>query len=264
VKRRARHDESPASAADAADRVVYLPPAAWSENGATITGGEHHHLARVLRYRTGDRITAVDGEGGRGLLEIAEVGRDATQCVLIAREPPEPRPRIEVELAPCVTRAQRMDWLVEKATELGASSIAPLYAERSVVRRGAREERGHHDRWERLAVAAMKQSRRARKPAIREPLPLAAYLAEHPGRTLLVPWERAERLPLRRHLRERLFADGERVTVLIGPEGGLTDAEASAIERAGGRLVSLGNAILRAETAAVVALAAILYEGEVL
>jgi 16S rRNA (uracil1498-N3)-methyltransferase len=264
VKRGARRDEAASSAGDAPDRVVYVPPEAWSEGGATITGSEHHHLARVLRFRRGDRIAAVDGDGGRGVLEIAEIGRDATRCVLIAREAQEPRPRIDVEIASCITRAQRMDWLVEKATELGVSSIAPLYAERSVVRRGAREEGGHRDRWERLAVAAMKQSRQARKPSIREPLALPAYLAQRSGGTLLAPWERAGRLPLRRHLRERPFADGERVAVLIGPEGGLTDAEALAIESAGGRLVSLGNAILRAETAAVVALAAILYEGEVL
>jgi len=249
-------------AAPATDRVVFAPRTAWGEPGALVIGAEHHHLARVLRFQPGDEVTIVDGEGGRGVFRIVEIGKRETRCELLELGARDAPPRVAIELAPCVTRAQRMDWLVEKATELGAAAISPVLSERSIVKPKAADSEAHAERWERLAIAAMKQSRRASKPKIAAPQRLAPFLASRAhGSRLIVPWERARAGALAGHLRTRPLRDGERLTLLVGPEGGLSDAEVAAIAAAGGEIVSLGGAILRAETAAVALLAILLYEG---
>lgn len=243
-------------------RVAYAPPDAWSGEEVTFSDAEHVHLARVLRARRGERLDAVDGAGGRALLEIVAVGRSATRCAVVSRAPAEPAPRPALRLAPCLTRGPRMDWLVEKATELGVVEIAPVISARSIVRRDAKGDASHGARWGRLAVAAMKQSRRAWLPTIAPPRPLGEFLAARaPDERLIVPWERAQGPGLGAHLRARPVDAEGRVALLVGPEGGLTDEEAERITAAGGELVALGSAILRSETAAVAALAIVRASG---
>jgi len=150
LKRAARRDEA------AAPRVVFVPRDAWGESEAIVSGAEHHHLSRVLRFQPGDEITIVDGEGGRGLFRVDDVGKRTTRCVLLERRAPDAPWGVAVELAPCVTRAQRMDWLIEKATEIGVAAISPVISERSIVKARGRESAAHAERWERLAIAAMK------------------------------------------------------------------------------------------------------------
>ncbi len=240
-------------------RVAFAPPEAWAGEEVTLSGAEHVHVARALRARRGDRIDAVDGVGGRALLKVVDVRRSATRCAVVSRGPAEPAARLALRVAPCLTRGPRIDWLVEKATELGVTEFAPVVSARSVVRRDARADAAHRARWERLAVAAMKQSRRAWLPRIAAPLPLDAFLAARdPGERLIVPWEGASSgTGLGAQLRERPIGPVGRVALLVGPEGGLTDEEARAIEAAGGELVALGGAILRSETAAIAAVAII-------
>ncbi|MFN0151045.1 MAG: RsmE family RNA methyltransferase [bacterium] len=256
MKRGLRRDEA------AADRVAYAPPEAWRDDEVLLADAEHHHLSRVLRFDAGDEITIVDGEGGRGVFRIAEVGKRTTRCVLLAADPREAPPRIAIELAPCVTRAQRMDWLIEKATELGVTAIWPVLAERSIVKARAGGDAAHTERWERLAIAAMKQSRRASKPRVSAPRSLARFLAERTEESrLIVPWERAPTGALGAYFKSCPMRAGDRATLLIGPEGGLSDAEVESLRAAGGQTVSLGASILRAETAAVAMLAILRYEG---
>jgi len=240
-------------------RVAFAPPEAWAGQVVTLSGAEHVHLARALRARCGDRIDSVDGAGGRALLEVVEVGRSATRCAVVSRGPAEPAARLALRVAPCLTHGPRIDWLVEKATELGVAEFAPVVSARSVVRRDARADAAHRARWERLAVAAMKQSRRAWLPRIALPLPLGAFLAARdPIERLIVPWEGASSgTSLGAHLRARPIGSEGRVALLVGPEGGLTEEEAREITAAGGELVALGGAILRSETAALAAVAII-------
>jgi 16S rRNA (uracil1498-N3)-methyltransferase len=155
-----------------------------------------------------------------------------------------------------------MDWLVEKAAELGVEEIVPVASERSVVRRDARGAAAHLARWERLALSAMKQSRRARRPSVSAPASLSAYLDQRDkAERLIAPWEGASGRTLGAHLAERPIAAGSRVALLIGPEGGLTQGESAAIAASGGEIVGLGRAILRSETAALVGLAILMSAG---
>jgi 16S rRNA (uracil1498-N3)-methyltransferase len=243
-------------------RVVFVAPEAWVGDAVTIGGEEHHHLVHVLRRRAGDRVEAVDGRGMRALLEIESVERREARAVVVSRSAPEPRPEVDVRLIPCVTRPARMDWLVEKATEMGVSSIAPACSARSVVRPSAAGAAQQAARWRRVAVAAMKQSRRSWLPAIEPAVPLAERIEGwRPEDRLLVPWEEAGGAGLRAALGARPIGPGRTVGVVIGPEGGLEAGEVERCRAAGGEVIGLGRTVLRAETAALVVTAILLYEG---
>jgi 16S rRNA (uracil1498-N3)-methyltransferase len=221
----------------AGGRSVDLPP-----------GAARH--AQVLRLQPGAAITVFDGRGGEYGAVIERMGRSDVQVLVGEHRPIEREPRRAVHLAVGIPANERMDWLVEKATELGAASIQPLIAQRSVVRlsheRGARRQ-AH---WQGVAIAACEQCGRNRVPPVHEPAELAAWLREQQvGGTRWV-------LSLGRDASEPAAEpDADPWTVLSGPEGGLTPEEEAAARTAGFRPLSLGPRVLRAETAPLVALA---------
>jgi len=247
--------------ADHAGRVVFVPCEDWSPSEVVIRGAELHHIAHVLRFRKGERVEVVDGAGGRALVEIVEISRAAARGAIVSRGADEPRPPLAVRVAPAVIRAQRMDWLIEKVTELGAAAIAPVISERTVVKPGARGDGAHSQRWERIAIAAMKQSRRATCPRVFGPVPLETFLDGRSRESrLFVPWERAGTV-LNGRLSEAPLDPAGPVDLLIGPEGGFSDSEADMAREKGAELVHLGRAVLRSETAAIAALTILLHRG---
>jgi 16S rRNA (uracil1498-N3)-methyltransferase len=213
-----------------------------------VGGEEHHHLARVLRARPGDAVTLFDGAGGEAQARVLRVGRAETELAIDSpRRPDVAAAGTALVLLTAVPRGGRMDFLVQKCSELGVSRIVPVIASRSV----ARPEPGRRARWEKIAREASRQSGRADVPAVAAPVALAAALAapELPGRRLLLSPEAGGR-----SLRS-LMPDRAATALLIGPEGGFAPAESEAARAAGFQLVSLGSHILRVETAAIVAVA---------
>ena len=211
-----------------------------------MEGEEAHHLLRVLRLRVGDRFAAFDGSGAEALAEIVAPGPPLRARVLEWRTP-------EVEAATAVTlylalvKGERFDWAVEKATELGVACLVPMTTERTEVRDPGEPRRG---RWERLATSAACQSGRVRVPRIGAPvsLPQAVQEASNASQGVILapggpplagPW-------------------GPRVALLVGPEGGFSEAELDLARSAGLAPAGLGPRILRVETAALAALARIL------
>lgn len=204
--------------------------------------------AQVRRVQPGDTLLLFDGGGAEWPAEVLAMGR---QQVQVRVGPPQP---VDRELALSVTLAvgmpanERMDWLVEKATELGAAAIQPLVCERSVLRLAGERAERKREHWQAVAVAAAEQCGRTRVTAVAPPLPLAAWLAALPAgggaRWLLAPGAAAGTRP----------ADGA-LTVLSGPEGGLAPAEVQAALAAGFVPVGLGPRVLRAETAPLAVLA---------
>jgi 16S rRNA (uracil1498-N3)-methyltransferase len=162
--------------------------------------------------------------------------------------------RIEMTLAQAVPKGAKMDFVVEKATELGVARIVPLLTERTL----GDPSPGKLERWRRLARSAAQQSGRDRIPAIDEPLGIERFIAQARSMPMLLPWELAERVPLRERLGP-LLAGADRIAVIIGPEGGLSHSEAEQAGVAGALVVSLGARILRSETAGLVVLSAVLY-----
>jgi 16S rRNA (uracil1498-N3)-methyltransferase len=222
----------------AAGRSVELPP------------GTARHV-QVLRLQPGSAITLFDGRGGEYRAIVERMGRSDVQVLVAEHRSVEREARRAIHLAVGMPANERMDWLVEKATELGAASIQPLLAQRSVVRLSGDRAARRQAHWQGVAIAACEQCGRNRVPAIHEPAELAAWLrgdGGHHGMRWLLSLEPDA-------ADAGAEAGNEPWTLLSGPEGGLTVDEEAAARAAGFRPLSLGPRVLRAETAPLMALA---------
>jgi 16S rRNA (uracil1498-N3)-methyltransferase len=229
----------------AAPRFILARPP--DEHGiVSIDGAEFHHLRRVMRLRPGARLTLIDGSGAEFDAEL--IGCDARRATarLLAHKTPRAAPRII--LAPAIVKGARMDFLIEKAAELGAAELWPLTSERSVVRAPGGERLA---RWRRLAAAAAKQSLAPRPMTVADPLALPRLIESAPRDTLAVMCA-VGAPPLGALIRAR---KPEMMLIACGPEGGFSDAELARAADAGFERAGLGPRRLRAETAALAALA---------
>jgi len=223
----------------------YAPPAAVTPPTLTIGGEEFTHLTHVMRMREGDALRVVDGAGHAYDALITSIGRREAACRITAAHERLHEPARALTLgAGMLKNPSRFDYLVEKAVELGVSRIVPLITERTIPRQGKRE------RWQKLCVAAMKQSGRCVLPRVDEPLPFGSFITTCGASLNLIPHQDATQ-PLAAALTDRSGG----VALCIGPEGGFSDAEIDAARAAGFQPVSLGARRLRTETAAVVACA---------
>jgi 16S rRNA (uracil1498-N3)-methyltransferase len=216
-----------------------------------LTGTAANHVARVLRLRAGEPLVLFDDAGGEYAATVDAFTRDAVQVTVgdyldVSRESP-----LHVTLAQGVSRGERMDVVVQKATELGVKRIVPVLTERTVVRLNDAQAANRLRHWRAIAIAACEQCGRNRLPEITAPMTLQEFLVSaYPEGLRLV-------LSPGGGLRARELPASPAVTLLIGPEGGLSDAEQAAALAAQFAGLVLGPRILRTETAALAALAVI-------
>jgi 16S rRNA (uracil1498-N3)-methyltransferase len=216
---------------------------------ARITGPDAHHLTRVLRVEPGQQFEISDNHSVY-LAEVETARKDLVSFAVQERLA-TPDPQVRTTLLASLVRFERFEWIIEKATELGVEQIIPLETERTEKGlRKAAEKRSV--RWNRIAREASEQSRRARLPEIQAAVVLADALASEADHRYLL--EEATAPPILSAFPASRRA-GDRVALLLGPEGGWTDRERDLIPSAGWSPVSLGPEILRAETAAIAALA---------
>ena len=220
---------------------------------------EIHHLQDVLRLGSGDEVVCFDGRGGEYAGVIARVAAGRVDVTILARRQ-EPTGGLSLWLLSGIPKGERFEWLLQKATELGASRISPLLTARTVVRLDGERGRGKRERWQRLVQEAAKQCGRASVPRIDPPQPFSSALssiAECP--LALIPTLEVTAIPLRELLAQPLRgareASPREVAVLIGPEGDFSREEVALAEAHGARPVSLGPLTLRSETAAVAMMA---------
>lgn len=216
------------------------------QDRAALTGAHAEHLARVLRARVGQEFdVAAGGQVRRGRVLNVDDARVEFELGEIV-ESASPR---AVSIALAVFKFDRFEWAVEKCTELGASRIVPLIARRSDTHLAAAAGK-RVERWRRIAREASEQSRRPASPQISDPVKLKTFLAAETAPRRIVLAENEEQVELR-----DLSSGSEEVTLAVGPEGGWTDEEMKLFAEAGWQSASLGETILRAETAAIAALA---------
>ncbi len=211
----------------------------------TIDDEEFHHVVHVIRYRTGDELEIVDGQGGLFFGRIAAVGGRSLQ-VAIQRTESFPRPPLRVVIAPSLAKGHAMNWLIEKLTEMGVDEIRPLSCERTDVSCSTAQLR----RWQKIAAQSLKVNRRYWLTRIlppSTPAELAANAAEMPGKILLD-------IAATRRLERPVACPA---LAVIGPPGDFTDAEKKLFLTAGFVPALINDAILKTETAAL-AVAAIL------
>jgi 16S rRNA (uracil1498-N3)-methyltransferase len=213
--------------------------------------------AQVLRLQPGSRVTLFNGAGGESEAVVEHMGRSDVRVQVGRHHAVEREARREVHLIVGVPANERMDWLVEKATELGAASIQPVVAERSVLKLKGERAGRRQAHWQGIAVAACEQCGRNRVPLVREVLGLGEWLAREPAGPAAAAAREARWLlslaPEALPIAGAVTADGA-IDLLSGPEGGFSFSEEAAAVAAGFARASLGPRVLRAETAPLVAL----------
>ncbi|OPZ83180.1 MAG: Ribosomal RNA small subunit methyltransferase E [bacterium ADurb.Bin429] len=212
-----------------------------------IGGARAHHLARVRRVAAGEQLRAVLPDGRVLRAEVMKVTASAVTARILAEEPPAGVSPCRITLCQAVLKGEKMELVVQKASELGAHALAPLFAARSVPRWTAAQARERAERWSRIAEASAEQCERSIPLRVLPPAPLPGPPPE--GLALLLHEREGHALPEIAAAHPRLDA----VTLYVGPEGGWTDEEAALLRAAGARPIHLGGRVLRAETASIAA-----------
>lgn len=219
--------------------------------GSTVTlpAAGAYHVARVLRMRESAPLTVFDGGGNDYHAEIVRVEGDKVTVELRTQSLNTAESPLRITLVQGVSRSERMDWTLQKATELGVAAVAPVLTARSVVRLDAKQAEKKQAHWRGIVIGACEQCGRARIPSVAAPSSLRDYFAnvrKDGMRLVLSPTAPASL--------SGIASLPAKVDLLIGPEGGLDDDEIAAAQQAGFMPVRLGPRVLRTETAAVVAL----------
>ena len=235
-------------------KQLLLPRGYSGEPRITLSGPEYRHLAVVRRMREGDCLDAVDRRGVRYSLRIVRVGHGECEVALAPRAggPPRRAPGVRVTLLQCLPKGRKIDLIVRQATEAGVARIVLLVSERSVSRPSEDDQRA--GRLARVAGEALEQSGAWALPGIEGPMPFAGIEGGDWGTALLLDENPVEGTSLHRLLAGRPGA----VSLLVGPEGGLSGAEASLARSAGFHPVHFDTGVLRVETAATFALGAVM------
>lgn len=223
-----------------------------AEGDGLILIGETGHRARnVLRVRKGESIIGTDGRGTEYVLNVTAVLPDRIEVQIVGQVRNIGESPLRVTLAQVVPRFSRMDFVVQKATELGVDRIVPLVSERSVARPESVSTGGKVDRWDKIASQAVAQCRRTVKPVISGPVSLDEFLSEKRAQISLLLHYGTETAGLSK----LEVTKPDSVEIVSGPEGGFSGEEMAKCKNAGFVAVSLGPRVLRAETAGLVALA---------
>ena len=228
----------------------------WDEVTATIVGAQAEHMARVLRAQPGMDVDVVAG-GHVFHAEVAAVTPAEVRFNLIAELQADPA--LPVTLVLSIYKFDRMEWALEKATELGVAAVAPVVARRTEKHLALAAEK-RVERWRRIVHEAAQQSRRSDIPLIYDPVPLAVRVRASSQTSRIVLAEQERTTTLSHALNEAISAASDempRLEIAIGPEGGWAPEEEALFDANGWQAASLGPRILRAETAAIAALAVV-------
>ena len=233
-----------------------VPPDAVRDGAATVGGQELAHMRKVLRLRPGARVLLWDGAGTEHEALICDYEGGVATMTVVRSYRPERESPLAITLAQAVGKGDKMDWIVEKSTELGVACVAPFFSSHTVPRFAGDKGERRRERWEKIAAAAARQCGRTRIPEIREPDRFDALLArDWQCDARLLFWEGPSGRGLA-SLRKEL-GSLRSVLVTVGPEGGFSEEEVAKAAALGFHAVGLGSRILRTETAAVAAVCAV-------
>lgn len=242
----------------------FVSPTDFAQQPVVLVGEQAHQVRRVLRLRLGETVMLLDGQGGAGEAVLVELDERSARFKVMRRWQAPREPAVHITLYQAVLKGERFGWALQKGVEVGISRFVPLVCERSVVvDLDAVEDK--RDRWQRIIQEAAEQSGRTHLPEL---LPAQFFSgavqmseeAEDVQDLRLIPWEGEQELRLSTALRACNLTGETRIQLFIGPEGGFAEAEIALARHYRIQPVSLGPRILRAETAGVVAAAAILYQ----
>ena len=231
-----------------------IKPEDWDLHCISLPHSEVHHFLHVLRIEDGEQVAVFDGSG-REAVAIVEMEQDGDVVLHIIDSIDTKLPSIEITLLQAVPKGKRMDFIIEKGVELGVARFVPLKTARGVVKATKT------DRWERVAISATRQCGLSRMPEITSVMTVKEAVEQYSGNCLFLIASLFDgALPIRDVLKQARADKVEKVTVLIGPEGDLTETEMKLALESGGVPVSFGDLVLRVETASIYAVSALSYE----
>lgn len=224
-----------------------------------ITGSDAHHLMHVMRAKAGQLVTVVDDNGQVAAMEMVAFSDSAVTLQLKEHLAADTESPLKIMLAQCLLKADKMDMVVQKAVELGAVGVIPISSQNCVARYDAKKGAARKDRWQKIADEAAKQCGRTALLKVRPIVTLWQFIADMQANdsSLVFFYENENEQSAKEYLRS---LKAKQIVLLVGPEGGFSLDEAKLIEEAGGKSVTLGPRILRAETAALTAIAVTQYE----
>ena len=226
-----------------------------------IEGVDARHISKVLRMQPGDKLQIVSDDGVSAMAEITAIASERVSVRCLEKLAESHEPRVRLVLAQGLAKGEKMDFIIQKAVEMGAYSVIPVAMEHSVVRLDSVKAAKKVERWQKIAESAAKQSKRDIIPQVQQVQSMAEMLASGDYETKIIAYECEDRLSLKAALKAAEAAGGiKELLLIIGPEGGISEGELELARQAGAVPVSLGRRILRAETAGLVAISAIFYE----
>lgn len=244
----------------------FIPPEQFHETTVTIIGGDAHHLIRVMRSEIGDTVICSNGLDREALVSLISIEKELVEATILEELPLLNEAAIEVWIAQSLPKGDKLEMVIQKNTEIGATRFIPFVSERTIVQYEEKKAIKLQERWGKIAKEAAEQAHRNRVPIVELPLSWKQTLKLIPQVELaLICYEKESGLQLKQLLKQNFEQQANiplkgKVLILIGPEGGFTVKEISEAEAAGCHSISLGSRILRTETAAMVALTCILYE----
>lgn len=226
-----------------------------------IEGVDARHISKVLRMQPGAQLQIVSDDGVSAVAEITAIDSERVTVRCLEKLAESHEPRVKLVLAQGLAKGEKMDFIIQKAVEMGAYSVIPVAMEHSVVRLDGAKAAKKVERWQKIAESAAKQSKRDIIPEVQPVQSMGEMLAKCECQTKIIAYECEDRLSLKAALRAGEAAGGiSELLLIIGPEGGISEGELEQARQAGAVPVSLGRRILRAETAGLVAISAIFYE----
>ncbi len=238
----------------------FFIPQLYSEE-MYIEGVDARHISKVLRMQPLDKLQIVSDDGVSAVAEIASIDNERVYVRCLEKLGESHEPRVKLVLAQGLAKGEKMDFIIQKAVEMGAYSVVPVAMEHSVVRLEGAKAAKKVERWQKIAESAAKQSKRDIIPQVQPVQSMAQMLANNNLQTKIIAYECEDKVSLKTALRNAQATGGmQELLLIIGPEGGISEHELALAKDAGAVPVSLGRRILRAETAGLVAISAIFYE----
>ena len=241
----------------------YLPPELCRNSTLELTDDEAHHALRVLRIQTGERVTVLDGAGHELICEVREATKRTITLTALHKNTSPPLP-CQITLLQAAAKAKAMDYIVQKATELGAARVVPILSERTVIHLDGEHAGDKAVKWQQIAIESIKQCGSPWLTKIEAPVTLKNYLArrEKFDLPLIASLQDDSRHP--REFIQQFRAEHKRLPttacVWIGPEGDFSPAEMNIIKAEGALPITLGRLVLRSDTAAIYSLSVLNYE----
>lgn len=253
----------------------FVPPTWLQSNTVTLSGSVVHQIRDVLRLRPGDVITVLDDSGWEYQVRLTAVEQAQVSGLIENKVLTRTEPRAKITLYQSLLKGDKFEWVLQKGTELGVVEFVPVVSDRCVIGSVEEVSKAKFERWQRIALEAAEQSRRARLPRLHIPLlfPQACERARRADLAVL-PWEEeksrtlrsmltaSESAPIKVQGKNVIIRKPFSISIIVGPEGGFTTREVDQARRYGIAPVTLGPRILRAETAALAAITIILYQLE--